>query len=91
MNAKTRRELQKYAGQITDLVSQLEQIMAELESIKDDEETKYDNMPEQLQDTENGCRMYEGIESLDDIVNRMDDQIAELYDITNDLENVTEI
>lgn len=91
MNAKTRRELQKYAGQITDLVSQLEQIMAELESIKDDEETKYDNMPEQLQDTENGCRMQEGIEALDDIVSRMDYQIAELYDVTNDLENVTEI
>lgn len=91
MNAKTRRALTKCAGQITDLVSQLEQIMADLQDIKDDEETKYDNMPEQLQDTENGCRMQEEIEALDDIVYRLDYQVAELYDISNDLESATEI
>lgn len=91
MNAKTRRALTKYAEQITDLTSQLEQILADLTEIQDEEQEKYDNLPEQLQDTENGCRMYEGIESLEDIVNRLDYQVAELYDISNDLESATEI
>ena len=91
MNAKTRRALTKYAEQITDLTSQLEQILADLTEIQDEEQEKYDNLPEQLQDTENGCRMQEGIESLEDIVNRLDYQVAELYDISNDLESATEI
>lgn len=77
--------------QIYDLTSKLEQLRIDLEDMQNEEQDKYDNMPEQLQDTENGCRMYECIEALEDVVNRLDYQVAELYDITNDIEHITEI
>jgi hypothetical protein len=91
MNAKTRRELAKMSKQINDLTSKLEQLRIDLECMYEEEQEKYNNMPEQLQETENGCRMYECIEALEDVFNRLDYQVAELYDITNDIEHITEI
>lgn len=91
MNNKTRKQLTKMSEQIYDLTSKLEQLRIDLEDMQNEEQDKYDNMPEQLQDTENGCRMYECIEALEDVVNRLDYQVAELYDITNDIEHITEI
>lgn len=91
MNNKTRKQLTKMSEQIYDLTSKLEQLRIDLEDMQNEEQDKYGNMPEQLQDTENGCRMYECIEALEDVVNRLDYQVSELYDITNDIEHITEI
>lgn len=91
MNAKTRRQLSKIANKIYDLTNEIDRIKDEIDEIRDAEQEKYDNMPEQLQETENGCRMYECIEALEELYNRIDDYVSELYDVTNDIEHVTEI
>ena len=91
MNNKTRTQLRKISDEMDTLLCTIETIKSKIEFIQEDEQDKYDNMPEQLQDTENGCRMYEGIESLEDIVSRLDSLIDELSDISSDTLAVTEI
>lgn len=91
MNNKTRKQLTKIAEKIYDLANEIERLREELAQIQEDEQEKYDNMPEQLQESENGCRMYECIEELEDLDTRLDSSISDLYDITNDIEHVNEI
>lgn len=91
MNNIIRKQLKKYAEKLYDLTSEIENLRVEIESIQEEEQEKYDNMSEGWQESERGCNMYEGIESLEDIVNRLDYQVAELYDISEDIERVTEI
>lgn len=91
MNNKTRKQLTKLAEKIYDLANEIENLRNELAEIGDEERDKYDNMPEQLQDTENGQRMYECAEELEDLNCRLDSAVSDLFDITNDIEHVNEI
>ena len=91
MNNKTRTQLRKISKEMDTLLAKIEDLKTDLESIQEDEQDKYDNMPEQLQDTDNGCRMYEGIEQLEDLVSRLDSLVSELEDVSNDVIAVTEI
>ncbi|WP_302756867.1 hypothetical protein [Alistipes indistinctus] len=47
------------------IYEKLIEIYEELDAIIDEEQEAYDNMPESLQDSEKGERMYEGIDSLE--------------------------
>lgn len=51
--------------QLSDLISRIETIRDELDEIKDGEEEKFDNMPENLQDSEKGETLSEIIDFLD--------------------------
>ena len=57
MNAKTRHDLQSILDKISDCIS-------ELEGIRDEEQSKFDNMPEVLQVSERGEIMDSAIDSL---------------------------
>lgn len=91
MNNKTRKQLTKLAEKIYDLANEIDRLREELQEIAEQEQEKYDNMPEQLQEAENGCRMYECIEALEEVADRLDNNISEIYDISNDVEHITEI
>ena len=91
MNNKTRTQLKNISKRMDYILADLDELKDCLESIQEEEQDKYDNMPEQLQDTENGCRMYEGIEQLEDLVSRLDSLVDELGDISCDTIAVTEI
>lgn len=43
----------------------LEELLEELEAIKDEEQEAFDNLPESLQDSERGDKMTEAIENLE--------------------------
>ena len=91
MNNKTRTQLRKISDDMDTLLCTIETLKSRIEAIQEDEQEKYDNMPEHLQELENGCRMYEGIEALEDIASRLDSLIDELSDISCDTMMVTEI
>ena len=57
------------------------EIKNKLESMKDDEEMKYDNMPEGLQESERGDQMQEAIDALDNAVTSLDEAIDSLNEI----------
>ena len=60
---------------------QIESLVSQLETIKDDEECKYDNLPESFQYGERGEQMQEGIEHLDSAISSCDDVLNELQEI----------
>ena len=74
MNAQGRKEIAKY-------IASLNEIKSKLESMKDDEEMKYDNMPEGLQESERGDQMQEAIEALENACTSLDETIDSLNEI----------
>lgn len=58
MNAKQRKELQGY-------VDSLEEIKSNIETMMEDEQSKLDNMPEGLQESERGDAMQNAIDQLE--------------------------
>lgn len=58
MNAKRRKEIEKLSAQI-------EEIKMAIDSLHDDEQEAYDNLPDSLQEAERGQKMESAIEALD--------------------------
>jgi hypothetical protein len=59
----------------------LEGVQQELTSIKDEEEGKFDNMPEGFQNGEKGEAMQAGIDNLDTAIDNVDEAISALNEI----------
>ena len=51
--------------QLEDVKDSLDEIIASLNDIKDEEQDAYDNMPESLQSSDNGSRMTDAIDDID--------------------------
>lgn len=58
----------------------IQNICDQIEALREEEQEAYDNMPEQLQDSEKGNAMYEGISSLEDISSSMESVQDEIMD-----------
>ena len=74
MNTARRKQLKQAA----ELLSQAQAI---IESVRDDEQYEYHNMPESLQYSERGERMYENVAALDTML----EDIAGLFDNIDEL------
>lgn len=69
---RTRREA------IGDLIEQLENIQQQIETLKDEEQTAYDNLPETLQYSERGETMTEAIDNLENAESGVEEAIGYL-------------
>ena len=56
----------------------LEGVRDGVEAIQQDEQDKYDNMPESLQGGSKGDEMQEGIDNLDEVIRGLDEAIEKL-------------
>ena len=74
MNKERRKWLEK-------TIATLEDQSAELESICEEEQEAYDNMPESLQDSERGQALYDNIDALESAASDLDDVISDLQEI----------
>lgn len=74
MNAKQRKELQGYAYG-------LDEIKSNIETMMEDEQSKLDNMPEGLQESERGEAMQEAIDNLESASSSLEDAIDYLNEI----------
>lgn len=74
MNAQGRKKIAKQ-------IASLENIKSILENMIDDEEAKYDNMPEGLQESERGEQMQEAIEALESACDSLNEAIISLNEI----------
>lgn len=74
MNAKQRKKLQGYADS-------LKEIKCAIEEMRDDEECKFDNMPEGLQESERGEAMQEAIDKLESAASSLEEAIDYLNEI----------
>ena len=68
-------------NKIAEILDQLNGALCEIENIKDEEEEKYENLPEQFQDTERGEAIRDAIDILDDAYSYLSDAIDSLENI----------
>lgn len=71
MNNERRRKL-KY------VIDDIENVMSQLEEIKDEEQTAHDNLPENLWESDKASVMEDNIQALDDAINALDEVIFAL-------------
>ena len=74
MNKARRKWLEK-------AIATLEDQKLELETICEEEQEAFDNMPESLQESEKGQAMYENIDTLESAFSDLEDIISNLQEI----------
>jgi ribosome recycling factor len=74
MNTERRKRIEK-------VISQLAEARCELESIRDDEQEAFDNLPESFQNSEKGSTIQEGLETLEDAVCGIEEKEMALQEI----------
>lgn len=74
MNKARRKWLQS-------VIDALEEQKGELESIQEEEQEAFDNMPEGLQDSDRGQTIYENIDTLESAASNLEDIISELQEV----------
>lgn len=74
MNAKQRKELQGY-------VDSLDEIRSNIETMMEDEQSKLDNMPEFLQESERGEAMQTAIDQMEYGIDSLQEAIDNLSEI----------
>lgn len=81
MNKQRRAELKKINTCLTALLS-------DLESVKDDEEFAFDNMPENLQNSMRGEDSQDAISSMEDATDKISQAIDLISDAIDSIEEV---
>ena len=81
MNKKRRKILEEIANKV-------EELRESLQGLLDEEQEAYDNMPENLQVSERGCYMYDGISSMEESVSTLDDIADNLRDIIENYDSL---
>ena len=74
MNAKGRKELQG-------LIEKLDEVKTDLEFMQEDEQSKLDNLPEGIQDSERGEAMQNAIDQLEYACDSIQEAIDNLQEI----------
>lgn len=77
MNKPRRNELNK-------IIDSLYELQDKIDSLKDDEETAFDNLPESLQYSEKGETMETIIQYLEDALDNIEEAISNIDDAVNE-------
>lgn len=62
-------------------IEKLNEALAIIEEIKDEEDTAYENMPESLQESERGEHLQENVDALESIYDEIETQVSELEEV----------
>lgn len=76
MNKDVRKEIQE-------LIEQLDAIKTRVEELRDDEDNKYSNLPDSLQNSEKGEKMQEAIDNLDSASGSIEEAMDFLQEAMN--------
>jgi predicted nucleic acid-binding Zn-ribbon protein len=68
MNQARRRQLSAIARKLQSLKEQAGALATELESVRDDEQEAYDNLPESVQDGDRGDAMQDAITNIEEAI-----------------------
>lgn len=67
--------------EIRSIISGIEEIKDKLDSIRDDEQEYYDNIPENLQESARAQNSEEAIDSMDNVISSLEDAVGELEEV----------
>lgn len=86
MNKARRKDLARIVAKLELLDTVREDLMADLESIRDEEQEALDNLPESLQESERGEQMQEYIDTMEEILDDL-----EQLDIEDMVDRIQEV
>ena len=89
VKAQMPSELEMHAIKIDKMQQDVASMANDLEMLADEEDEKYDNMPESLQDSERGEAMYEAAENLHDASAELDGMFDDPYEPVAEKTNIT--
>lgn len=88
MNKQRRKEIEKIVMELNDAKLKLEKLRERIETVLDEEQDAFENLPEGIQDSERGDIMQKNVESLesandgiDNAFNEIDEAITYFDDI----------
>ena len=87
MNQERRHAISELINQVEIAAFEMREAHAKLESLKDEEQTAFDNLPEGLQQAERGQQMEAIASALDDALNTLDTAIDDVEGAARDLES----
>jgi hypothetical protein len=73
MNKQRRKDIEDIISKLADLEALKTEIYEAIETVKDEEQEYYDNMPEGLQGSDKGYAAEEAINNLDEAYSMIDD------------------
>lgn len=62
---------------LENIIDKLDDIKSEIESIREEEQDAYDNIPENLNDSEMATTMGENLDDLDEVLSNLEDYIID--------------
>lgn len=73
MNKARRRDIARIAARLSDLGNELFELKTDLESIRDEEQESFDNLPEGLQASEQGQNSEAAVSALETAIGSLED------------------
>lgn len=73
MNKQRRKDIDSIIERLHEIKSTFEDVLTDVEGVRDEEQESYDNMPEGLQQTERGEIAQEAIDKLDEVYSALED------------------
>ena len=90
MNNERRSRIKEAIQKLESLVETMQDVLDEVESIKDDEEVAFEGYPENLQYSEKGEAMQEAMGSLDDAMSELESAKESIDEAVSALESAEE-
>lgn len=90
MNNPRRKQLSDILDALNDLKSQLEDCMSDLETLRDEEQEYFDNIPENLQSSERYDRAETSASALNDAYDTLSDLIDNIDTVTSSIEEAVD-
>lgn len=88
MNNQRRKALKDAMKQMEEAAALLTAAKEAIESIKEEEEEAYDNLPDSFQEGAQGDQMQENINAMDEVIDNLDTQASDIEEYIQSLENL---
>lgn len=87
MNQDRRAKIEAAVEELRTAMESMQEIYLTLESLKDEEQEAFDNLPEGLQQAERGQSMEAIASALDDAVDTLNSALSDIENVTDDFIN----
>lgn len=90
MNKQDRKRLTKFSERCGSIQDLIEELKGEIEQIQENEQNKFDNMPESLQNGEKGEAVQSAIDSLVDVINALEEASAGMSTAMDEINSIAD-
>ena len=90
MNRERRKEIAELITSVDGLAEELESVISTLQATRDDENSYYEEIPENLKESERAQASSEAIDCLEEAIDALEDALDGLQDASGDMGSAVE-